>query len=113
MSNTEDVDTGYADSRLGVMDTLRKPKLFGIAVFDVCATFGTSVALAYLIKYLDGIGMNMFAQISGFHMLWFILLLFVILMVSATAVHYATGTPTMLNYYLGINTLDDVLKSRK
>ena len=71
------------------MDTvtsLRQPKLFGISIFDVLLTLLAALAIQkYLYKDMD------------------LLVIFLGLVVLGIVIHWVTGTPTMLNYYLGIS----------
>jgi hypothetical protein len=74
---------------------LRSYHIAGIAVFDVAVTLLSSVVLSKLTSNTD---------VS--------LAYFVILVIMAIFVHSMTNTATMLNYYIGINTLDEVMAGR-
>lgn len=86
---------------MGVVAALRSPKIAGVAAFDLLATAASSCVLAAGVRYL-----------AGFDFYALVAVIFVILMASAVALHVATGTPTMLNYYLGVNTLEEVEVAR-
>lgn len=75
-----------------MINKLRSIKVKGIAAFDVLAT----VTLSYLLssKMINMIG------------------IFVLLIITAIVVHRLLSIPTMLNYYLGINTLNEVIDGR-
>lgn len=81
------------------MDILRSLKIYNtdIALFDTAATGLLAAGVSYY--HADTVVYTP--------------LVFVIFMIIAIAVHRITNTPTMLNYYLGINDLDSVLDSRK
>ena len=81
---------------------LRDKKIFGIAAFDMLVTVLASFILAKTIKSIHE---------TGIFMLTFII--FILLILFAIWLHYTINIPTMLNYYLGINTLDDVIEGRK
>ena len=81
---------------------LRKPKIAGMAAFDWVATAVGAGILA------GGMKVCCRAPIGVLFAL-----MFVILVILGILIHYAIGTPTMLNYYLGLNTLEDVLEARK
>lgn len=76
-----------------MINTLRKPKIFGMAIFDIVAT--------YYAAYLVAKKYNMCPKKT-----------FLAFVALGVIVHKQMNIPTMLNYYLGINTLDEVLKSR-
>ncbi len=65
------------------MDTLRKPKVFDIAVFDVLATAGGA--------YIIGRAMHINFLAS-----------FIILLIAGAIMHWTFGIKTKGNYYLGI-----------
>jgi hypothetical protein len=77
------------------MDTLRKPKILDVAVFDVVATLAAAVAVA---PRRDVVTISCS---------------FIILMCVAIIIHIALGIPTRLNAYLGINTVEEVHDSRR
>ena len=80
-----------------ILKILRQPKIFDISIFDVIATYVTT----YIIKN---------------YTIWFqnmsILTLFINFMFFAICFHYFMGVPTMLNYYLGLNTRQSVIDKR-
>lgn len=84
-----------------LINKLRGPKIKGVAIFDVVATFMGAFLLSRIKIFKD------------FNIFIITIILFIILILIAIATHYALGIPTMLNYYLGINTLNEVLESRK
>ena len=90
------------DSTVTILQKLRNPKVFGMAAFDLICTS----ILAYLIS--SGI-----KKIIPLTMPVLTVVVFIFLMIIAILTHYVTGTPTMLNSYLGINTIEEVLESRK
>ncbi len=67
-----------------VINTLRKPKFFGMAIFDLSGTFLIAVVIA---KFFT----------------WSIAKTFVVLMVIAVFTHFIFDVPTQLNYYIGLN----------
>jgi hypothetical protein len=69
-----------------VLETLRKPKLFDIALFDLLAT----LLVAYLIHHYAKIKCPLWSVLVGSILLGIV-------------VHVMIGTPTMLNYYLGLS----------
>ena len=76
---------------------LRGPKIGGIAAFDLLAT----VATAGIIARMAGGGVQM------------TIIAFSVLMIIAIGIHWYIGIPTMLNYYLNINTLEEVMEARQ
>lgn len=82
--------------------SLRRPKLAGIAVFDTAATGAIAIVIAYVID----------AYRPNTHVYALSVFIFLFLILVAIGVHYITDTPTMLNYYIGINTLSDVMETR-
>lgn len=74
-----------------MINELRSTKIKGIAVFDVVATAAISYALS---NGKDAIG------------------IFILLIILAIVVHSILGIPTMLNHYIGINTLKEVIDGR-
>lgn len=79
------------------IDYLRRPKVANMALFDWVATFGVVFLLTWLI---DG-------KAETF------LVLAVVAIMLFVIIHKATSTPTMFNYYLGLNNKEDALKRRK
>ena len=88
----------------GIIDKIRKPKIIGMSIFDWVATFIFSVIIALLVNYFAKLDESVYITIIK---------TFIIMMFVAILAHYAFGIPTMLNYYLGLNTLNAVLKLRK
>ena len=84
------------------IDKLRSPKLLNMAIFDWVATFLVAVILS-LILYL----------ITKINYLILLILIFSLLIVLGIITHKVLGIPTMLNYYLGLNNKENVLKNRK
>jgi hypothetical protein len=94
------------------IDYLRKPKVANISVFDVVATFGVAVLIGYFLpnKY----SFMMSSVMSSVMSLWInIIIIFVLLIILGIIVHKLFKIPTMFNYYIGLNSLDAVLSSRK
>lgn len=84
-----------------LLDRLRGPKLNGMAAFDFAATAAAALFISKIIKLIGGL---------GFPVLFVIV--FIILIIIGIAIHYFMGIPTMLNHYLGLNTLQEVMESR-
>jgi len=76
-----------------MINELRSTKIKGIAVFDVAATAVASYVLS-----------NETANIIP---------IFILLIILAIVVHSILGIPTMLNHYIGINTLSEVIDGRR
>ena len=91
-------------SKCNFIDYLRKPKFVNISIFDVVATFAVAVLIGYLVNKKYPFQMHLWINI---------IIIFLLLMILGVIVHKIFGIPTMLNYYLGLNTLDAVLKTRK
>ena len=89
-------------SEKGLIQTLRGPKLNGIAAFDLFATLIFSFILSGLFKYLD--------RFEGYT---HVFVIFILLLIIAIGIHYFMEIPTMLNHYLGLNTLEEVQTARK
>ena len=81
---------------------LRSPKLNGIAAFDLVATAIGAFILSGTIRLLD--------RFKGYK---HVLVIFILLIILAIGIHYVMEIPTMMNHYLGINTLEEVTESRK
>ena len=79
---------------MSILNTLRGPKIYGIAAFDVISTV---IAATILSKTLD---VNIFIT----HIALFVI---------AILVHMFLGIPTMGNYYLGLNSFDSVIEARE
>lgn len=82
-----------------LIDRLRKPKIFGMSVFDWTCTLIAALLITYF-------------YYGDFHV-GHILFIFVLLVGLAILVHKITNTPTMLNYYLGLNSKEAVMQNRK
>ena len=86
---------------------LRSSKVFGMAEFDFICLLLLSIIASYPMQvYLINkkIHIKYSIIIAGF---------FVIFVLIGILVHYLFGIPTMLNYYLGLNTKDAVLRTRE
>ena len=87
-----------------IIDYLRKPKVAGMSIFDLVGTFLVAVLIGYLIN------MHRKFKIS----LWInIIVIFFLLLILGVIIHKIFGIPTMLNYYLGLNSYDEVIAKRK
>lgn len=73
------------------INRLRNPKIFGMAIFDWIATFVTAMIIAVIFKRPK-----------------LTLPVFMGLTVLAIVVHIVFKVPTMLNYYLGLNSLEAI-----
>jgi hypothetical protein len=103
-TSTPKEDTVFNEDTLSSSSTvnwLRGPKLNGIAAFDLVATAVGAFMLSGTIKLLD--------RFKGYT---HVLVIFILLIMLAIGVHYAMEIPTMMNHYLGINTLEEVTDSR-
>jgi len=105
-TNNEDSDDTVfnkdAVSSPSTINWLRGPKLNGIAAFDVFATAIGAFLISGTIKMLD--------RFTGY---MHVFVIFVLLIIMAIGVHYVLEVPTMLNHYIGINTLEEVEEGRK
>ena len=81
---------------------LRSFRFGGIALFDVTATALISLGIAVGVKQTCRTGLPLITLITFF-----------ILLIIAIVLHDAINVPTMLNYYLGLNSLEDVYKKRR
>ena len=84
------------------IQNLRQYKFIGIAIFDVLATYIVAIILSNILDYKNNTKKPYGA-----------LKIFALLIIIAIAVHYYMEIPTMFNYYLGLNTLEEVIKGRK
>lgn len=84
---------------MSIIKTLRVPKVAGVAVFDVAGTFAISCLICKFTS-IDNKILGSFA-------------IFIILIIIAVVIHWALNIPTMLNHYIGINSLKDVIDGRK
>ncbi len=96
LSNNDDT-TLITLNNCSIIDKLRQPKFLGMAIFDWVATLGAAIILN---------------QITFFSK-YGILVIFIVLIIAGIASHILFKKPTMLNYYLGFNTQDEVLINRK
>jgi hypothetical protein len=98
--NKIDVDA----SECGFIDKLRKPKIFNMALFDWIATIlvGGLIGMALSKKYTND-------YYDKKYIIWSI----IIVIILAPIAHVLFKTPTMFNYYLGLNTKEEVLANRK
>lgn len=81
-----------------LINRLRGPKIMNMSIFDWTATFIVAVIISYVIyKKIDFMD---------------IIKIFIVLIIIAILTHYFFGIPTMLNYYLGLNSLQSVLDAR-
>ena len=86
------------DQKCSFIDRLRGPKIFNMAIFDwVCTIIAAWIIAA---AYSDN-------TLKSF------VYILIILVILAILVHKIFNIPTMLNYYLGLNTKDAVLQNRK
>ena len=69
---------------MSIISTLRKPKIFGIAIFDL----GGTLLAAY--------GLSLY--FGGDPLIWMVGAIFL-----GIGVHYMVGVNTMLNYYIGLS----------
>lgn len=79
---------------MNLIQTLRKPKIFGMAIFDWVMTFLGSYLLTYLIY-------------TYYHKYDFTTLYTIVtikLVILGIFMHWILGVKTMLGYYLGINS---------
>ena len=72
----------------GFIDTMRTPKIFGMAVFDWTFSLLGAFILGRILKLKTG------NQWIAFILFWILLGIFA---------HVVTKTPTMMNYYLGLS----------
>lgn len=77
-----------------IIKILREPKICNIAIFDIVATF--------IVAWLISIKLCIHP-----------LKMFIFLMLFAICIHYYFGIHTMLNYYLGLSTYEQVMKLRE
>lgn len=82
----------------GIIQKLRKPKILNMSIFDWVCTFIAAIVISYFI-YRE---MN----------LKIIFVVFLFLVLIGIIVHKLTNTPTMFNYYLGLNSKESVMKNR-
>jgi hypothetical protein len=90
-----------AKNSVNILNILRGPKIVGVALFDLSSTALGAYILSNFLTYL-----GVFKTSTT-------LILFILLVILAIGTHYVLGIPTMLNYYLGINTLGEVMVERE
>ena len=84
-----------------LIDKLRKPKFINMAIFDIVATFIGALFLAKMFyKHKNNFWLST-------------IIIFTILIILGIIIHYMFNIPTMLNYYLGLNSKTAVIESRK
>lgn len=81
---------------------LRGFRLNGIAAFDLIVTGISAYVMALGVKYISQFSTTIVTSI-----------LFILLMISAVLIHVISDVPTMLNHYIGINTLEEVIDGRE
>lgn len=104
-TSTHKEDTVFNEDTISSSSTikwLRGPKLNGIAAFDLVATAIVSFILSGTIRLLD--------RFKGYT---HVLVIFILLIILAIGIHYIMEIPTMMNHYLGINTLEEVTEGRE
>jgi hypothetical protein len=87
----------------GIIDTLRQPKIFNISVFDLSGTILIAVLLTWWLSTKNKMKFNLANSC----------MMVVLFIVVAIITHKLIGKPTMLNYYLGLNSLEAVMANRK
>jgi succinate dehydrogenase hydrophobic anchor subunit len=93
------------------LDILRTFTIFGMTLFDLTMTFLVAILFSCMIVYSYFITKtitNDMPQKFIFNTITFFLLLLNV----GVFVHAYLGIPTMLNYYLGINTYQSVIDNR-
>ena len=77
-----------------IIDTLRKPKIFNIAIFDLSLT----ILIIYFIAYKS------YSKIQNkLSFISYLIILEIVGLTLGIIVHKVLGINTMLNYYLGLN----------
>jgi hypothetical protein len=94
--------TSNTDRPQSTLNWLRGPKLNGISAFDMIATVIGAFILSNTVHFLNQFGTYTLT-----------LIIFIMLILFAIGLHYVMGVPTMLNHYIGINTIDEVMDGRK
>ena len=87
-----------------IVQRLRGPKFMRMSIFDIALT---AMGAGAILKISGEGGQSNEQRLMTFA------IIFTILIIAGVVLHVLTKTPTMLNYYLGINSLDEVLDSRK
>lgn len=72
-----------------IVTTLRRPRIFGIAIFDLVGSYATALAIGYWL-----LRMRTCIEWIAWLLAW---------TAFGVIVHAMLGVPTMLGYYLGIN----------
>ena len=81
---------------MSLLKTLREPKLLNMSIFDFVATFVIAIILNKFVLPKQ----NVF-------------LIFILLVILGIIIHMQFNIPTMMNYYLGINSYEDVMELRR
>lgn len=92
---SEAITTSPSDGNptTGIIATLRKPKVFGMAIFDWVLTLIAAILLSRFV--------------FGDYGLLKVLALFILLVILAIAVHHILGINTPLSRYLGLAARSD------
>jgi hypothetical protein len=83
---------------------LRGPKIAGVVVAD---TVATGIAAMVVNNGINGSRIK-----NGLPEQDFTLGVFLVLILISVVLHGVMGVPTMTNYYLGLNTVDEVFAAR-
>ena len=86
------------------LERLRQPRIGGIVLFDSSITIVLTLILGYFIYG------NWPALRKSMSLLTYEVMLLIAVIVLGIAIHKATGTKTMLNYYLGLSQKPDVFE---
>jgi hypothetical protein len=97
------------NSDCSFIDVLRGPKIFNIALFDLTGTIIIAIILTLVVLKVKNYD---FSSNIAYVILYCFLVSFTALIIGSV-VHYIFGIPTMLNYYLGLNSYNDVMSARK
>lgn len=102
---------------MSLITTLRKFKILNIAMFDMTAVFILAVLIGYMIYKHSNSNKNIDITLKQTNtlkqLLSLILIVFFLMICIGILTHYILGIPTMLNYYLGLNTKESVMVKRK
>ena len=91
-------------TQCNILDKLRSPKVAGMAIFDFVATLILAIIIGVCINQYNPFASSVVLNIF---------IIFVLLIILAIAIHKGLGIPTMLNYYLGLNSRVSVIANRK
>ena len=86
------------------LDKLRKPKVAGMSIFDHVATLVVAIIIGVLVNHYNPFASSVVLNIF---------IIFILLIVLGIIIHKLFRVPTMLNYYLGLNSREAVMASRK